>query len=159
MKKISIDKKNKKGVVAIEFGIGIFAFLSMFLLWGEMVMIGFFSSMLDYTVSEASREVRTSSVEDYKSEFIARVNKHGSLWANFIDTNKFKIGVKYYDDISSVADDENLGDDQAALSTLAVYSIKYDYTPMFKMFYKDDVVGLSRQVINLQEYERNEFTR
>ncbi|WP_191602904.1 TadE/TadG family type IV pilus assembly protein [Marinomonas algicola] len=157
--KFTSAKKNKKGTVAIEFGIGIFAFLSMFLLWGEMVMMGFFSSMLDYTVSEASREVRTLSVEDYRSAFVARINRQDTLWSNFIDTNKFKISVKYYDDISSVADDENLGDDEAALSTLAVYSIKYDYTPIFKLFYKDGVVGLSRQVINLQEYERDEFTR
>ncbi|MCZ2722868.1 pilus assembly protein [Marinomonas sp. 15G1-11] len=159
MKKLLVSRKDKKGVVAIEFALGFFAFVSLFLLWGEMAVMGFFSSVLDYSVSEASREVRTTSAEDYKAEFVKRIKTNNDLWSNFIDTNKFTISVKYYDDIGSIADDKNFGHDNATLSTLAVYKIDYDYTPVFSLFYDDGTVKLSRQVINLQEYERNEFTQ
>jgi len=158
MMKFKRVDKNTKGVVAIEFALGFFAFFSMFLLWGEMVMVGFFSSVLDYSVSEASRDVRTISAEDYKVEFIKKIKSNDGIWTKFIDTSKFDISVKYYDDIVSVADEKNVGDDVALSSTLAVYKIDYNYTPMFTLFYDEGVIKLSRQVINLQEYERDEFS-
>nr|WP_086940288.1 TadE family protein [Thaumasiovibrio occultus] len=43
-------------------------------------------------------------------------------------------------------------------SALAIYTLNYSYTPIFNLFFNlSDDIGLSREVIVIQEYERSEF--
>ena len=91
-------KTKQKGVVAIEVAMGLFGFLLMMFYWMEVSYLGFVSSLMDYAVTEASRGARTgSSAVTIMRVFLEMPSiGSGSLWASFIDTEKFEDETCFY---------------------------------------------------------------
>ncbi|MCC4797729.1 pilus assembly protein TadE [Enterovibrio norvegicus] len=160
MKKHSItQKKHQHGVVSIEFSIGSIFLFYVFFLWAEICIMGFISSSLDYSISEASRVARTSSNSDYKAIFEKELNKKTNLWANFLDTEKFEVSVRYFDSFDQISDDNVTGGDDRENKPIALYRVSYDYSLVFSGYFSRETVTLSREVFGVQEFERNEFSQ
>ncbi|PWI35217.1 pilus assembly protein TadE [Vibrio albus] len=161
-------KFRQRGVAAIEFALGFFAFWLMMAAWIEMGYMSYVSSVGDYAIAKASR-IAKKDTDNYISTFKTIVESNDSLLSALVNKNSFKIGVRYLDDLSELRNtidvcttnedgeivcgaEGETGEDKA----IAIYHIEYDYNSMFSYFLDDKTV-FSREVIVIQEYERNEF--
>lgn len=155
----------QRGVVAIEFALGFLVFFSMLVFWVEVSYMGYVSSMVDYTIAEASRESKNKSKDDYKEIFKTVINKNGSLWSAFINVEKLTIKTRYYTSVDSLVlpcttdtdgDCAEVGSPNN--SPLAVYTLKYDYTPLYTFFFNQgESLNITREIVAIQEYERSKF--
>ncbi|SUP36699.1 putative TadE-like protein [Vibrio owensii] len=168
-------KRTQTGVASIEFGIGFMAFFLMVMLWAELGYIAYVSSVNDLAIAEAARSAKTQVDEKqtnesesvFMAEFIKVVNEQASAMGGIIDPKKYKFSVRYF---SSIAD---IGGHQGALcedennpieaecgnslnSALAIYAVDYQYQPMLA-FFMDGSRSFEREVIVIQEYERDQF--
>ena len=169
-----LNRRRQKGVVAIETALGLLAFLMMIFYWIEVSYMGFVSSLMDYASAEASRGARTSSVDDYelddykdKFEAILKQESDSSIWFSFLDTSEFIIDVHYYKNVVDMAC--NLEETEAPPycqftldiqeAPIAIYKVSYPYQPMFvSLFFEEGKeMWISREVIAIQEYERDQF--
>ncbi|WP_434355700.1 pilus assembly protein [Parasalinivibrio latis] len=174
-------QSNQRGVVAIEFSIGFFAFMLLFLSWAEACYMGYISSVVDYAISESSRMAKASiapqsqdsqgdpvpGTADYHTAFKTLITDKSSMWANFIDPDKFTLSTFHFkalDDIAQPCEDGTTLDACLAARSspafdapIAIYHIGYEYTPIFNLFISSETVGLSREVIVIQEFERDKF--
>lgn len=169
----AFTKRKQKGVFIIETALGLVAFLMMIFYWVEVSYMGFVSSLMDYTATEASRSSRTASLDDYKQEFqkilMEEQDSPGSIWFHFLDTDRFEdnIEVYYYEKVEDMAcqinDSENHSycnyTGTAEGAPLAIYRVSYPYRPVFtSLFVKPgNSLTISREVIAIQEYERDQF--
>ncbi len=171
MKKRS-SKRQSSGVVAIEFAIGAFAFFMMIFYWMEVSYMGFVSAMVDYSVTVASRHAKMSETNDYKAVFQKILTETDSPWAAFLDSNKFTMTNHHYGSIDGLGcgytpdNDEcksgGSGDssvDNARDKPLAIYRVSYPYSPLFAQLFFDGAgsMTISREVITIQEYQRDKF--
>ncbi|WP_087023849.1 TadE/TadG family type IV pilus assembly protein [Thaumasiovibrio subtropicus] len=165
MAKSSRGVKRSRGVVSIEFALGIFGFLLMFLFWVEVSYMGYVSSVVDLAITEASRDAKNAEEEDYKAKFTAVVQADNSLWGNFINIDNLSMTTRYYNSVSDLAVpcEQGEGGDcnevgEAKNSSLAIYTLEYTYNPVFNLLFDlSSDIGLAREVIVIQEYERSEF--
>ncbi|MEZ8103527.1 pilus assembly protein [Vibrio clamense] len=157
--------KKSKGVASIEFVLGFMAFWLMCMAWVEMSYMSYVSAIGDLAVSEAARDSKTHD-RDYMQAFQNSINKSDSLWAGVVDGSNFRLSIQY---LGSVNDLENMvdpcvipdGDNSqecgiAKDSSIAVYRIDYDFDSIFTYF-MDSTSIFSREVIVIQEYERDSF--
>ncbi|PJC86091.1 pilus assembly protein TadE [Vibrio sp. HA2012] len=156
----------QKGVVAIEFALGFFVFWLMMATWVEMSYMSYISSVGDYAIAKASREAKKDT-ENYISTFKSIIESNDSLLSDLVDPESFKVGVRYLDTLSELeritdvcstdSDGEfSCGSESETNKAIAIYHIEYDYNSMFSYFL-DDTTVFSREVIVVQEYERNQF--
>ncbi|MCL6268520.1 pilus assembly protein [Sansalvadorimonas sp. 2012CJ34-2] len=166
--KRNIKKKMRweRGVVAIEFAIGALAFFMMIFYWIEVSYMGFVSATVDFSVAEASRVARTAEYDDYRQIFRKTIKGADSVWSSLIDESKFDVDVRYFKDIGSLNGcdtDFTAGACDGAGSPenqpLAVYRVSYPYQPIFAqlLFENTGAMNISREVITVQEYERELF--
>lgn len=168
MKINRLTKFRQKGVASIEFSLGFFAFWLMMAAWVEMGYMSYVSSVGDYAIAKASREAKKDT-ENYATLFKSIVESNDSLLSLVVNKDSFKVGVRYLNDLSELkntvdvcttnddgeivcGDEGETGEDKA----IAIYHIEYDYNSMFSYFLDNKTV-FSREVIVIQEYERNEF--
>ncbi|RJX68439.1 pilus assembly protein [Vibrio sinensis] len=172
-------KSKQRGVAMIEFVMGFMLFWWMCMAWVEISYMSYISAVSDLAVSEASRSTRLDdSVEEvctgnncsssYSEQFRNALNKSDSLWAQFIDPAKFVFSIQY---LKTPTDLEQLNDDYCPIaegesesecgtakdSAIAIYRINYKHSPMFNYFINEDQL-FSREVIVIQEYERDKFS-
>ncbi|MFC1234490.1 TadE/TadG family type IV pilus assembly protein [Vibrio sp. F74] len=162
-----ITKKRQKGVVAIEFAIGFFAFWLMVAAWVEMSYMSYVSALGDYAISTASREAKKDT-ETYVSTFKNVLVESDSVWSNFVNPSNFQASVYYVKDLSELfnipASEICTPADGAQTATcgneidsaIAIYKITYQFTSVFTYFFDTSSV-FSREVIVVQEYERTLF--
>jgi tight adherence protein E len=173
-----IHARRSKGVASIEFVLGFMAFWWICMAWIEMSYMSYISALSDYAVSDAARLSKLTSQTQcdgdescqetqFLNVFKTALHNQSSLWAHFIDPAKFTFSIQYVTDENAL---ENLTDDYcpvkkdqtysecgtAADSAIAIYRINYPYTPMFNFFLKGEQL-FSREVIVIQEYERDKF--
>ena len=156
-------RKKQQGVFAIEFAMGILLFLMMIFYWMEVSYMGFVSSVVDYAVAESSRGARTVPSDDYRKEFKSILDDSNSGWASFVDAERFTLKVSYFKDIQSLDCDESKkecdGETSPLNNPLAIYRVSYPYQPLFASLFFEDIgtMTISREVITVQEYERELF--
>ncbi|MDD1794647.1 pilus assembly protein [Enterovibrio makurazakiensis] len=150
-------KNQQSGVITLEFAIG-FPLLFFFLMfWVEICVIGYLSSVVDYAISESSRTARSSANANYESIFRTAISNSNDFWTKVVDPTKFSISVEFYDSLDSAASRAGtvLGSDKP----IALYQVSYEYEPMFSYLYDAETLNLSREVIAIQEFERDQFSQ
>lgn len=152
--------ENKKGLVAIELGLGFFSLWLICLLWVEMSYISYVSSMGDLMISNASSQAKREPGEevDFQEAFEASLNQTDSLWERFIgDGSGFEPCVYYvasYTALKDLPQDTDMcdqADGADATSPIAVYQVHYGYTPIFTTFLGNTPEIFSREMIVIQE--------
>ncbi len=176
--------KSHKGVVAIEFAIGAATFFMMIFYWMEVSYMGFVSATVDFAVAESGRAARTGNSVDYEKLFKQALQNSDSLWAGFVDTDKFTVHISYFNDIGQLqgcgTNASSLGcqgdikkdsdgnpiknDDDNYIKLweehpLAIYRVEYPYQPLIAQtfFPSLNTLTISREVIAVQEYQRSAF--
>ncbi|WP_194435195.1 TadE/TadG family type IV pilus assembly protein [Vibrio fluminensis] len=163
--------RKQTGAVAIEFVMGFMLFWWLCMAWVETSYMSYISAVSDLAVSEASRETRLDNSigknQTYAQRFQQALKNGDSLWSKFVDPSKIRFTIQY---VKTPSELEQLADDYCPLaegettnecgtaehSSIAVYRINYDYQPMFNYFLNSSQL-FSREVIMIQEYERDEF--
>ncbi|PMH46702.1 pilus assembly protein TadE [Vibrio sp. 10N.286.49.B3] len=178
MKRFKRNSKNKaksksKGVATIEFVLGFMGFWLMCMAWVEMSYMSYVSAVGDLAVAEAARESKTAGDEDnpqYLAKFREVINSSDALWAGLVDTSNFRLTVQHladqdalnkFEDFCVIEDDDGeeateVECDAQPNMAIAIYRIDYDFNFMFTYFI-DTTSVFSREVIVIQEYEREAF--
>lgn len=158
MKKGHPLKRRQSGVVAIEFALGVMAFLLMVFYWIEVSYLGFVNSVVDYAVVEASRVSRYDlDGGDYTGAFVNEIKKD-SLWGQFLDVERFGQKVTYFKTRGELASGvECTGTSKD--SPLAIYELSYSYQPLFVSLFipSGETMNITREAIMVQEHERSKF--
>ncbi|SON49505.1 TadE/TadG family type IV pilus assembly protein [Vibrio tapetis] len=157
--------KQQSGVVTVEFALGFGLFWMMVVAWMEMSMMSYVSAISDLAISEASREAKKET-SSYISAFYQVLNESDSIWKNLVDEENFSASVRYintFDDLLAVADTCAVAEGSQtntcgteSNAAIAIYSISYNYQSVFTYFLDTESV-FSREVIVVQEYERDQF--
>ncbi|KAB0304195.1 pilus assembly protein [Vibrio fortis] len=154
-----------KGVASIEFVFGFMSFWLMCVCFIELSYLSFISSVNDLIITESVRESKINQ-GNYKDSFKQLVSENTQMWAGIIDENKFRMSIYYIDSVNtlagiiepcSVIEGESFtqcGSPKG--SAIAIYSIEYQYKPIFNFLLNDDFI-LKREVLSIQEYERDQF--
>jgi len=158
-------KKTQKGVVTIEFALGFFAFWLMLAAWAELSFMSYVSAVNDLAISEASRSAKKDT-QDYIDSFYAQLEDSDSVWSGLVDKSKFRASVRYVSDMDALqlvnatclpTEGQQTGEcgvaDNAAI---AIYYISYDFNSIFGYFIDEETI-FGREVIVVQEYERDQF--
>lgn len=157
--------KRHNGVVTVEFALGFGLFWMMVVAWMEMSMMSYVSAISDLAISDASRQAKKET-SSYISAFYQVLNESDSIWKNLVDEENFSASVRYVnslDDLVAVANTCAVAEGSQtntcgteSNSAIAIYSISYDYKSVFTYFLETESV-FSREVIVVQEYERDQF--
>ncbi|ANS86266.1 hypothetical protein VSVS12_02510 [Vibrio scophthalmi] len=158
-------KKKQKGVVTIEFALGFFAFWLMVAAWAELSFMSYISAVNDLAIAEASRSAKKDT-QDYIDSFYEQLENSDSVWSGLVDKSKFKASVRYVADMNELqlVDAVCLPGDASQTAecgvandaAIAIYYISYDFDSIFGYFI-DDTTIFGREVIVVQEYERDKF--
>ncbi|HIF9267438.1 TadE/TadG family type IV pilus assembly protein [Photobacterium damselae] len=158
-------KKNEKGIASIEFVMMFMTFWLFVVAWIEISYMSYISAVSDVIVSEAARESKTKH-DDYLTFFSQVISKSDSLWGDIIDPNKFTISINYIENVAklldvtvecNVPDGENIAQcGREQNSPIAIYRVDYKFDSLFSYFFDDEVI-FSREVVVIQEYERDKF--
>lgn len=156
----------EQGSVVVEFSFifPIFIFLVVFVF--EICRYLFISAAIDATLSSAARtsSSQASSVVNYNVIFRNIIRKESALWGGFIDPSLLSTSVRF----CSTVDLAILGSCSSSNSTdriLAYYKVEYNYQPYLfngAIPGTEDLIAalrssLSRQMIYVQEYERDQI--
>jgi len=158
-------RRLQRGVASIEFVIGFMAFWLMCMAWVEMSYMSYVSAIGDLAIAEAARDSKTHD-SDYMQAFQSVINESGSIWAGVVDNSQFRLSIQYLNDVNSleglvdpceIPDSSNVAECGAARnSAIAIYRVDYEFNSIFT-FFLDGSSLLSREVIVIQEYERDAF--
>lgn len=157
-------KRLQRGVASIEFVLGFMAFWLMCSVWVEMSYMSYVSSIGDLAISKASREAKKITDTNYATYFV-EVIENDSLASRLVDAKNFTMSVQYletFDDLTDVdsacaEDDDGVSEcDDAVGKAIALYRISYNYDPIFSYFL-DRTTLFSREMIVIQEYQRDQF--
>lgn len=171
MKRIKnrLSRAWQKGVVTIEFALGFFAFWLLIAAWTEMSYIAYVTSIGDLAVSEASRLAKKDT-ENYITVFKDELNNSDAFWSKFVNSENFTVSVRYVKDLDELKavtevcipdpDDSSQtitcggGEEDKAI---AIYYVSYHYDSIFGYFDDEGGSVFAREIIVVQEYERDQF--
>jgi len=157
--------RKSRGVATIEFVGGFTLFWAFCVAWVEIQYLSYISGVCDLVINKSAAFAKTHE-EDYMDVFDQVIRQESSMWGN-IDRSKFSLSVRYVKDLvelDAVNDDVceptpgttivecGIPQDRA----IAIFTVKYDYESPFGFMYSFDSL-LTREVIVLQEYERDKF--
>ncbi|MFA1562327.1 pilus assembly protein TadE [Aliivibrio fischeri] len=160
-----MNTKHQKGVASIEFVMGFLIFWFICMAWVEMSYMSYISSISDLIVSESARESKKEE-SDYLKSFHDTINSNQSLWGGVIDPHKFTLSIQYLDNVTELGNlivpcmvpDGSIsiecGDSRD--KAIAIYRIDYSFSSIFSYFFNTESI-FRREVIVIQEYERDEF--
>ncbi|MGY3570028.1 TadE/TadG family type IV pilus assembly protein [Vibrio paucivorans] len=159
------SRRKQKGLATIEFVMGFMAFWLMCMAWVEMSYLSYVSAIGDLSVSEAARQAKKSE-QNYQQVFHNTIHDSDSLWTSLVSESNFRLSVQFLKDIEALKAYEEAceGDEDQPVvacgepfqSAIAIYRVQYDFSPIFTYFL-DTSSLLTREVIVIQEYERDEF--
>ncbi|KIF48799.1 hypothetical protein M445_05515 [Vibrio owensii 47666-1] len=159
-----INLKKQKGVASIEFALGFFLFWLCCVAWIEVNYLSYVSSAVDMTISRASREAKKSN-GNYLNVVKQVVDDESERWGGLIDAEKFKGTINYIKsrdqlgtsscDLDSSSNWKECGN--PTNSSLALYTMSYDFSPIFTHFVGSLDRLLQREIIIVQEHERDQF--
>ncbi|MFV8413597.1 TadE family protein [Vibrio owensii] len=157
--------KKQKGVASIEFALGFFVFWLCCVAWMEVNYLSYVSSTVDSVASHSAREAKKSSF-GYEAVVKEVIQKESESWGGLIDENKFKGTIHYLKNRSEIATavcdlepaaGEILACGEPEDSSLAIYTISYEFNSIFSHFAANLDNLLKREMIIIQEYERDQF--
>lgn len=166
--KFRFSRKKNKGVAAIEFAIGFIFFWYMCAAWIELSFMSYVSGIGDLAISHAAQVAKRNDgdAKDFITIFNNELKASNSIWKYIADSGKFMSSVTYltsydnlvkYDGVCEPDESKTTVEcNSAEEAAIAVYRIEYNYSPMFNLFL-DETNVLSREMIVIQEYQRNEF--
>lgn len=164
-----MQSRKQQGTLTVEFAMGSFAFVILFLAWAEISYLGFVSSVVDYAASESSRFSRTQFADDtlndngditalgYQQAFTGFLRAQDAVWTKFVNPDAFQTQFVAFTNIEALKNCQSLNacsNGGSLQKPLAVYQLTYDYTPVFSGLYDNSNISLTREVITIQEYER-----
>jgi tight adherence protein E len=155
----------QKGTASIEFVLGFMAFWLICMAWVEMSYMSYISAISDLIVSESARESKTEEA-DYLESFNRAITENQSLWGSVVDPTKFTMSIQYLESVNElgglvdpcvVPDAEVTAEcGESENRAIAVYRIDYRFSSIFTYFVDTESL-FSREVIVIQEYERDAF--
>ncbi|KGA48793.1 putative tight adherance operon protein [Yersinia frederiksenii] len=151
--------KSDSGAISLEFALLIGPFLLLVFLFLEICRVIFISAALDLAVAESGREASFDSRAsiNYRTSFIHSLENNSQLWPWLGNSDAITIeDVLYCRTVEELVANNCLASTPASGAKLAVYSIKYQYSPVlaqlfFLSSFKDSL--LSRKVVYVQHYE------
>ncbi len=160
-----LHKVWQKGVVTIEFALGFFAFWLLIAAWVEISYISYVTAIGDLAVSEASRMAKKDT-QDYITVFNDVLNDSDTFWSRFVSSDNFTASVRYVRDLNELdavtevcAPATGGGTHTCGTEThsaIAIYYVSYNYDSIFGYF-GDGSSVFAREIIVVQEYERDQF--
>ena len=164
------SKTSKKGVVALEFAAGFAAFWGMCLLWLEMSYVSYVSALGDLLISNASyyaklnpNDLSDQNQLNFNDDFKKIIAEQDSLWSSIVSADGFTTNITYlknYQELAQLNPDvcllvpENEQCGNPIGSPIAIYRINYKYEPIFAKFFNASTDIFSREMIVIQEYQR-----
>lgn len=165
--------KRNFGIVTLEFIIGFFVFWLVIVAWLEISYISYVTSINDLAINQASQTAKKSdSGENYIDIYMGVLEEEGSVWNRLINTDNVIFSVRYVPgltDLEAVTDkclpDEpeegEIQENYKSCGTqtdnaIAIYYMSYEFTGIFSQLF-DNRLSPAREVIVVQEYERDEF--
>lgn len=159
----------QKGVVAIEFILGFTIFWIVIVAWLEIAFLSYVTAVNDLAINEAARSAKKNS-SSYMSTYKAVLDETDSIWSHFIDPEKVVYTVNYVKDITALAGATHClpeEDEDGVTPTfrecgsapdmaIAIYYMSYDFEGLFSQFF-DNRMAVAREIIVIQEYERDQF--
>jgi len=157
--------KRSRGVATIEFVGGFTLFWAFCVAWVEIQYFSYVSGVCDLIVNKSAAFAKTHE-QDYMTVFDEVIEQESSMWGN-IDRSRFSLSVRYVKDLveldavnedvcepapGTVIVECGIPDDRA----IAIFTVKYDYESPFGLMLNFDSL-MTREVIVLQEYERDQF--
>ncbi|WP_158784045.1 TadE/TadG family type IV pilus assembly protein [Pantoea sp. BAV 3049] len=157
---------DEDGSLVIEFSLvfPVFVFLVFFVF--EICRYLFISAAIDATLSSAARtsSSQASTVVDYNLIFRDTIRNESALWAGLIDASQLTTHVSFCSSVTQAIAD-SCSETASSGKVLAYYQVKYNYRPyLFNGVIPgtEDLIAalqssLSRQLIYVQEYERDQI--
>jgi tight adherence protein E len=108
----------------------------------------------DLAISEASRSAKKGE-DSYDTAFNNVIDSR-DFWSKFIKTENFNASVCYVKDLGDLKTAPVPCQSDDEFNAIAIYSVSYDYHSIFGYFLNGDSI-FSREVIVVQEYERDKF--
>lgn len=163
-----VKRKKIMGIASIEFAMGFILFWYMCAAWMEMSFMSYVSSLGDLAISRAAQVAKKNegSSNSFSTVFNNALKEDGSIWQYVVDSENFSSAVIYlktYEELTNYdgtcepeegATTVECGD--ADGSAIAIYRINYSYTPLFNYYLADESM-FSREMIVIQEYQREQF--
>lgn len=132
--------------------------------------MSYVSGIGDLAISSAAQVAKKYDGDEqdgFFNAFQAALNQDDSIWKYITNLDDFTVSVNYiktYEDLVNYDSSCDLSDptttcsytDSPTEAAIAVYSVSYDYKPMFNFFIDGNNV-FSREMIVIQEYQRDEF--
>lgn len=164
-------KKNQKGVVALEFIAGFFTFWLMCLFLAEVSYVSYVSALGDLMISKATRNTKLVKDEQtFSQAFNDALNEQNSIWKHLVSEQGFQRSIRYvetFDDLEQVTDSCIPEDGESSVEcnkpdedeqvAIAIYRVSYSYKPIFSSFFGSQESVFSREMIVVQEYQRDRF--
>lgn len=150
---------NNSGATTLEFTFFITSFLVMLFFFLELCRVIFISAALDLAVAESGRAASFDSQAsvNYRDSFTNSLKKNSSLWPYLGNDNDITIkDVRYCLDVEQLVNNTCSAAQTPKGSTLAIYSIEYNYNPVLANVFMMDTFKksmLQRDVVYVQQYE------
>lgn len=161
-------KKPQKGVSTIEFAMGFIFFWYMCAAWVEMSFMSYISATGDLAISRAAQIAKKNEgdISEFLTSFTTTLEQNDSLWRYVSDSNSFSVSIQYLATFDALADyDGSCEPEEGETSTecgsaegaaIALYRFDYSYQPIFNFYLSGESI-FSREMIVIQEYQRNAF--
>lgn len=157
--------RSESGVVAVEFSFLVSIFLFLVFITFEIIRYVFISAVIDFSLSDSARisSINASSTIRYETVFKQNLLSQSKSMVFFIDEDKLNFSISYCDEIKKIINNKC----QSGISNknvLAIYKVSYAYQPIIFSGLipgTDKLINslrdsLSRQLVYIQEYEKND---
>lgn len=149
----------ESGATTIEFTFFITSFLIILFFFIELCRVIFISSALDLAVAQSGRAASfdSNAAVNYATVFKKSLAENSKLWPFLGNDNDIEIKpIKYCLDVQQLIDNTCSSTQSPSGSALAIYSIRYAYSPVLaKLLLMSNFNNsmLNREVIYVQQYE------
>lgn len=170
-KRKKFNRSSTRGVAALEFVAGFFSFWLMCLFLAEVSYISYVSALGDLMITRATRNTKLVKDEQtFSQAFNDALKEQDSLWKYLVSSQGFQRSIRYVDkfeDLENVTDSCMPKDGESSAEcnkpkeneqlAIAIYRVSYNYTPIFSSFVGSQKSVFSREMIVVQEYQRDKF--
>jgi tight adherence protein E len=136
--------------------------------WLEVGYVSYVSALNDLAINEAAQVAKTDK-DSYLDSYQAVLNDQSSIWNQLVDVERVVHSVRYVKDIDALSKvsekcepEEDAEDQTQAVcgteedSAIAIYYMSYKFSGLFSSLL-DSKLTAAREVIVIQEYERDKF--
>ncbi|GKX51702.1 TadE/TadG family type IV pilus assembly protein [Budvicia aquatica] len=156
LKKITGRYFKEDGAIAIELSLVLIPFLVSIFFIIELCRVMYLSSALDLVLAESGRYISLKDgVSEYSAEFERALDENVKFWPLLYTGNKITVTVKQCKDISEIINFTCITGGASTDKSLAIYSFKYNYEPVFFFFGSSFFTSVfERNIVYVQEQNR-----